>query len=949
MDWTVPHGTYQQMVSTASSCSPSDAGPLPCGKECKNRQACYNRHGPRAEGVLLAPRGSGRDTKMQLILTHENADFDAVASLVAAHKLYPTASPVLPRRVNRNVRAFLSLYGPSLPLVEPNTLPRGQHVQRVVLVDTQKLSFVRGMGKDIAEVLVIDHHHPPESKPQNWRFQCDQVGAATTLLAEAISSRLIPISPAEATLMLAGIYEDTGNLTYTSTTPRDLRAAAWLIDQGADLAVATEFLDHPLTPAQQQIYEGLREHLDIVEINGHPIALSWAESPPDTEEEISTLAHKLRELVEPSALFILVQLGENVQLVARSTTDDLNVAEVSEHFGGGGHDRAAAALIKGRSAQEALEELRDLLPKYVRPRIKVRDIMSFGVRTVRPTNSVADVARRMLQTGHEGFPVIDETGQVIGLVTRNAVDRAIQHGLKDQPVRRIMQHGTHAVHPDDSIERVRTLMIQTGWGQIPVVSGDQLVGVITRTDLIRLKPSAQAADRKRIAHLMEQAIPAPVLKLIREIGSAAAKQGYRLYFVGGLVRDLLLGQPVFDIDLVVEGNAIKLAQRMARRYGGQVRSHRRFGTAKWLLPDDLWDRFSDDQSTQVSSTDMNTKLPEFIDLVTARTEFYEHPTALPLVEQSSIKQDLHRRDFTINTLAICLDPQRWGELLDFYGGRADLEDGIIRVLHSLSFVDDPTRILRAARFEARLGFRLDERSEALISEALPLLKRVSGERIRHELDLIFREAQPEAALRRLEQLGALREIHPSLHCDAWLEERFKALRTEFQATQWELDDPDDRVLLYWALFTYRLDDDAFAEVKERLRLSRDLASLHATRRAVVDMLSELTTSMRPSQVVARLDAFPMPALALGWLTTENAQAREALDQYAGQWRHVQPELTGKDLRRLGIKPGPQYRDILWRLRQARLDGEIHTRDEELAMVARILDAGSEQAKTVKEM
>lgn len=746
--------------------------------------------------------------------------------------------------------------------------------------------------------------------------------------------------------MLAGIYEDTGSLTYTSTTPRDLRAAAWLIDQGADLGVATEFLEHPLTPAQQEIYADLRAHLEIVEINGHPIALSWAESPPDIEEEISTLAHKLRGLLEPSALFILVQIGDNVQLVARSTTDDLNVAQVAERFGGGGHDRAAAALIKDRSAQDVLAELRTLLPEYVRPRIKVRDIMSFGVRTVRPTDSVADAARRMLQTGHEGFPVVDEAGQVIGLVTRNAVDRAKQHGLADQPIQRIMQPGTHTVHPDDSIERVRSLMIQTGWGQIPVVSDGQLVGVVTRTDLIRLRPSAQAVDRKRIAHLMEQAIPAPVLKLIRQIGVVAAEQGYRLYFVGGLVRDLLLGQPIFDIDLVVEGDAISLAHSMAEHYGGQVRSHRRFGTAKWLLPADLWEKLSGNRNSLAPSN--GARLPEFIDLVTARTEFYEHPTALPMVEQSSIKQDLHRRDFTINTLAICLDPQRWGELLDFYGGRADLEAGIIRVLHSLSFIDDPTRILRAARFEARLGFRLDERSEALIADALPLLNRVSGERIRHELDLIFREAQPEAALKRLEQLGALRQIHPALHCDAWLQERFRALRTEFQAAQWELDDADNRALLYWALFTYRLDDSAFAEVKARLRLSRDLVSLHATRRAVAETLSKLTTSMRPSHIVAQLEAFTLLALALGWLTTENAQARDVLTQYVLRWRHIHQELTGKDLRRLGFKPGPQYRDILWRLRQARLDGEIHTRDEEIAIVTQAFGDDPTRQRLVKE-
>ena len=208
--------------------------------------------------------------------------------------------------------------------------------------------------------------------------------------------------------------------------------------------------------------------------------------------------------------------------------------------------------------------------------------------------------------------------------------------------------------------------------------------------------------------------------------------GYPLYAVGGFVRDLLLAQPNFDLDLVVEGDAIRLAQELVAATGGRLRSHRRFGTAKWILPAEL--------------AGENGQLPDSLDFVTARTEFYEHPTALPTVERSSIKQDLHRRDFTINTLAVRLTPDRWGELLDFYGGREDLEDGVIRVLHSLSFVEDPTRILRAARFEQRFDFEIEPRTEELIGDALDLLDRVSAERVRHELELILAEAEPERAL-----------------------------------------------------------------------------------------------------------------------------------------------------------------------------------------------------------
>jgi len=876
---------------------------------------------------------------MQVILTHENADFDAIASLLAAHKLYPGALPVLPRRVNRNVLAFLALYGPGFPFTQPEALPRGRHVQRVILVDTQKLSFVRGMGKNINQVTVIDHHAPPDEVPEGWHIQSEPLGATTTSLIEAISTRLIAISPAEATLMLAGIYEDTGHLTYASTTPRDLRAAAWLIDQGADLEVATEFLDHPLTAAQQGIYDGLREHAETQEIDGHPVVLSWATSPPDTEEEISTLAHKLRDLLEPSALFILVQIGNNTQLVARSATDDINVAAVAEHFGGGGHDRAAAALIRHRSAKDLVDELRAILTTYVRPRIKVEDLMSYGVRTVRPDQTIEDVAEQMLRTGHEGFPVLDADEKLLGLIARNAVDRAMQHQLGHQPVSRILQPGSMTVSPHDSVERVRDLMIQTGWGQIPVALDGHITGIVTRTDMIHLQPSSQTAERQKIAHLLEESTPAPLLTLIHEIGAEAAKVGYAIYFVGGLVRDLLLGHSIVDVDLVVEGAAIELAHTMAAAYGGEIRSHRRFGTAKWLLPDDIWDvirarRQYDGDWRQGAGHDTphkdRNKLPHFIDLVTARTEFYEHPTALPMVSRSSIKQDLHRRDFTINTLAIRLDPQRWGEMLDFYGGRADLEDGVIRVLHSLSFVDDPTRILRAARFEARLGFRIHERSEALIAEAIPLLDRVTGERIRHEFDLIFQEAAPQAVLDRLQMMGALRQIHPDLTSDSWLAARLSLLIEAFDPGIWDLD--DDLNDFYWALLLYRLGHHAIEQVRKRLKLSSRLRDLLKSQGAARKVLADFCADEKAGAITTRLDALPLQGLALLWLATDSSQDQQLLEHYAREWRYVQPELNGDDLRQLGFKPGPIFRDILTALKEARIDGDTANRADEIALV-----------------
>ena len=865
---------------------------------------------------------------MQVILTHENADFDAIASLLGASKLFPAAIPVLPRRVNRNGRAFIALYGAELPFVQPDDLPRRRKISHAILVDTQSMTTLKGMKRDM-RVDIIDHHKLDRELPPNWTYCGEPIGAATTLLIEEISARGLKLTGIEATLLLLGIHEDTGSLSYQGTTPRDVRAAAWLMEQGARLTVVNEFLHHPLAPEQLELYDRLLEQSETHEIEGHNVIVACAQAP-NFAEEISTLAHKLRELLEPSALFVLVALDKRVQLVARSTTDDIDVSAVAGHFGGGGHKRAAAALIRDRSLQAVREELLRLLPEAVRPGVTVTQVMSRGVQVLSPDDTVANAAGRMRRTGHEGYPVVAD-GRVIGLLTRRAVDRALQFKMAGAPVTQVMEAGSVTVSSHDSVERLQRLMIESGWGQIPVVENDRIVGVVTRTDLITLWGTPPTPPRRReIAALLEQALSGPVLALMRRISQTAHQMGCVPYFVGGLVRDLLLGTPIVDVDLVIEGDAIALARRLSADLGGRARTHKRFGTAKWLLSQRVWD-----QVTGHGRDGATPPLPSSVDFVTARTEFYTYPTALPQVERSSIKQDLHRRDFTINTLAIRLDPDHWGELLDFYGGEADLQNSVIRVLHSLSFADDPTRMLRAARLESRLGFHLDPRSEELISDALPLLRRVSGDRLRHELEQISREAEPERALCRLDELGVLAHIQPDLRCDEWLRKKYRTFREQLDAECWRLD---AGCWMHLALLTYRLNDEALEELITRLMMPRDDAEDLGLLHGLKDVLPQLGKARRPSIVYRLLEPYPTRVLAGAWVATDRRRLRARLLRYQTQWRLVEAELTGDDLKAMGLKPGPLFGQLLCALRDARLDSKVSTREEEVILLEKLLEA-----------
>ncbi len=688
---------------------------------------------------------------MHIILTHEQADFDAMASLLGAFLINENAIPVLPRRMNRNVRAFLSLYGADLPFVDPRDLPN-RAIERITLVDTQAMVSLKGVIAD-PNVDVIDHHPPRETLQDRWNLMIQDVGATTTIIVEELLEHNESISPVHATLMLLGIYEDTGSLTYSRTNGRDLRAAAILVDQGASLSIANDFLNHPLSQAQQALYDRLRSNAEYLIIHGYNIVIATGHAL-EMEEELSSIAHKLRDLLDPDAIILLVTTRSGIQLIARSTTDNIDVSALAANFGGGGHERASAGLIRGRELESIRAELVDLLPRHIIPAVTVSQIMSRGPQVLSPETPVQEAARRMRRYGYEGYPVV-QNGKVVGLLTRRAVDRAIAHKL-DFSIGRLMEKGDYCVSPGDSIEQLQKLVIETGWGQVPVVDPNsaEVIGIVTRTDLLKNLASGQAVPGKlNLAAKLESVLPADRLKLLHAIAEIAHEQHAALFVVGGFVRDLLLEKPSLDFDLVVEGDAIGLARALAERYGGRVTGHSRFGTAKWHMD------YTGERNRPCSIAVAGL---QSVDLVSARTEFYTHPTALPTVERGSIKLDLHRRDFTMNTLALRIDGRHYGELHDYWGGLNDLRAGLVRVLHSLSFVDDPTRILRAVRFEQRFAFSIEDRTMELLLEAKQLIDRLSGDRIRNELNHILVSDFAPQIMSRLNTLGLIEAIHPDL-------------------------------------------------------------------------------------------------------------------------------------------------------------------------------------------
>ncbi len=877
---------------------------------------------------------------MHIILTHEQADFDAIASLTAVALIEEDAIAILPNRINRNVRAYLDLCGSELPLHHFKDI-KPQKIDRITLVDTQALVTLKGISKS-TEVHVVDHHQKKKDLPDHWTTIFENSGSCTTILVEDLKKINGSLTILQATLLLLGIYEDTGSLSYANTTPGDLQAAAYLLSQGASLAIANQYLNPPLSDQQKNIYDRLLLKTEHLEIFGNRIVTSLADAS-DLDEEISSIAHKIRDLLDPDALFLVVRTQEGIRIVARSTTDQIHVGKIAQKFGGGGHPRAAAALIQIEENKPSLEsvykDLIEMLHQMVEPAITAGQIMSKQPRLITPQTSAQEASNLMQRYGYEGYPVVAE-GKIVGLLNRRSVERAIAHKL-NLTAASLMDSGEFFVFTNDPLDKVQKMMTETGWGQIPVVNPktEAIIGIVTRTDLLKAlgKPKSSLSRKKDLSNQLNSILPLERKTLLKMIRQLAQNQKTPIYIVGGFVRDLLLDRPSLDFDIVVEGDAIEFAKSLVNMFGGKINTHKRFGTAKWQINEihnNLIHNFP-----EFAGLDLN-ELPETLDLISARTEFYDFPTALPQVERSSIKLDLHRRDFTINTLALRLDGNHYGELYDYWGGYEDLQSGLIKVLHSLSFVDDPTRLIRAIRFEQRFNFKIEDRTFQLLLEAKDLLDQVSGDRLRHELNLILAEPDPKPALLRLEELDLLKQIHPNLSINPNIVKKMELILKSSIAPHWHLPDQNgtyklNTILAFLTWFMYLESNPK--PICKRLRTPAIITDSSLRAQKALKSVSRFL-GKKPGEITEYFDTLTPQILFVIYTTIEDENIKDLIHQYITHWIKVKPFTNGEDLRKMGIPPGPTYKSILSRLRKAWLDEEIRSIEHENILLDEVISS-----------
>ncbi|MEA5510297.1 CBS domain-containing protein [Crocosphaera sp. UHCC 0190] len=902
---------------------------------------------------------------MDLILCHQTADFDALGAAVGLSCLKVGSRIVLTGGAHPAVRDFLALHRDEIALLELRSVNE-KKIRSLIVVDNQQIDRLGKAAEwfklpQINTIELYDHHLNTVSDIPTTFKQLEPVGATTTLIVEKMQQENIYPNPIEATIMALGIHVDTGSLTFPQSTSRDAKALAWLMEMGANLKTIAEYCDPGFSLQLQQLFTESLEKLQTKTVRGYQVA--WVLlSTENFVSGLSNLAERLIELTESDALLFAHSYHKRhndkpypdgrLTVIGRTKIEGTNLSQLFTVYGGGGHSQAASLMLRDVEPEEMLNQLVTEFIAQIPQPLTARDLMSSPVRTIRPETTIEQAQRVLFRYGHSGLSVVDENDCLVGIISRRDLDLALHHGFSHAPVKGYMSRQLKTINPETLLPDIESIMVTYDVGRLPVIDDNKLVGIVTRTDLLRQIHQERKDVKDENGHRVptvscllpsiRDRLAPPIWKLLQKTAKLAQEKGWHLYIVGGAVRDLLLTEKddkimLQDIDLVVDGfhrsadvgAGVELASTLQKMFSNaRLSVHGEFQTAALLWHKD----------------------PEFgslwIDIATSRTEFYPYPAANPEVEASSIRQDLYRRDFTINALAVRLTPPREGELLDFFGGILDLRSRQIRVLHANSFIEDPTRIYRAVRFAVRLKFEIDPQTEAYIRyaiesgvyERLRLENQVAPAlttRLKAELKYILEANYWQSALRLLADLDALRCLHSqiTLNEEIWWQIRY--------ASRWlKYLDPDNNLghwLIRLEVLISQITSRERSKIAANLQLPKDsIERLKHLSQNEIEIKTKLQKCQKSSEKVRLLNTYKLPDLIL-IAVQSNKNIRHIIWQYLTKWSDIHAPLNGNDLKTMGYQPGPKYKAVLSELLNKTLDGEIYSKEEAELLVKEMMN------------
>jgi tRNA nucleotidyltransferase (CCA-adding enzyme) len=881
-----------------------------------------------------------KNKDVTVITTHVNADFDALASMLAAQKLYPDALVIFPGSQEKNLKNFfINSMAYLFNMVDVNQI-EFDSITRMILVDTRQTSRIGKLAdlldKPGVEIHIYDHHPPTDNDIKGKIEVHGQTGANVTILTEIIRGKEIPISADEATIMCLGIYEDTGSFTFPSTTERDFLAAAYLLSQGANLNVVSNLIAREFSPEQVVLLNDMIQAVTRYYINGIEVvvtSVTMEKYMPD----FAFLVQKMVKMENLDAIFAIARMENKIYVVARSRINEVDVGSILTSLGGGGHPYAAAASIKGKTLAQTETGLVEILYEKIRASRQAKDLMSSPAISINPDVTCKKARNIITRYNLNALLVTEKSNgaeKLSGYITRQVIEKALYHKLDQVQVKDYMTTEVATVEPDADLIEIQEKIIDNKQRILPVVENETIAGVITRTDLLNIlvrrsqplpdetpDPAQEPphAHTRNIVRFMKERLSADLITNLQQIGEVADKIGCGAYVVGGFVRDLFLYRSDEDIDIVIEGDGIAFAKKYAKIVGARIHAHEKFGTAVIIFPDGFK-----------------------IDVASARMEYYKFPAALPVVEMSSIKLDLYRRDFTINTLAIQLNSSKFGTLIDFFSARKDVKEKIIRVLHNLSFVEDPTRVFRAIRFEQRFEFTIGKLTMGLIANAISMdfFRELSGKRVFAELRLILQEENPVATIRRLNDFDLLKVIHPSIKFDKNLMARLNSVK---KVLSWHdllfLEESYKKWIVYFLVLIRSCKSHISKEICRRFELKPEDEKILCAERFEADKCIfwlEQNLAVSDSAIYRKLNGFKIESILFMMAVAKKKAVKKSISHFFTDLRRTQLSLKGRDLKKMGLKPGPVYRQVMEAVLDAKLDGTLKSKKDEIEFARRLV-------------
>ncbi len=866
---------------------------------------------------------------MDVITTHMNADFDALASMVAAKKLYPDAHLVFPGSKEKSIRDFLLKSTLYFLEIDKSAKIDIKDIDRLILVDIRQAKrigkFAQLCSKKGVEIHIYDHHPSSNDDIKGDLEILKPYGSTTALICEILAKKKIQLTPEEATVLMLGIYEDTGNLTFSSTTPADYNAASYLLKNKANLNIVSDFAIKEITSVQVSILNELLENYTIHSIHGVDVMITKA-STQVFVDDFSVLVHKLKNMENVNVLFAMAAMDDRIYIVGRSRIPDVNVGDVLSEFDGGGHAYAASAALHDMTIAQVEKKLIRVLNTKIIPKKIASAIMATPVKSIDYDETLKKASSLLTRYNINVLPVMKDA-KLTGLISRQIIEKAKFHGLKDSKVSDYMTTEFSTVIPKADINKIKKIVIDENQRFLPVVTGKKLVGAITRTDLLRAlhldsekdnafdEISSQHVQKKRLKSILFERLPGELLAILKEAGTIADKLGYKLYAVGGFVRDIFLRFVNYDIDIVVEGDGIKFAGILAKKYSAKLKVYKQFGTAVIYFNDGLK-----------------------IDIASSRLEYYEKPAALPRVEWSSIKLDLYRRDFTINTLAVQLNAAFFGELTDFFGARRDIKEKSIRVMHNLSFVEDPSRIFRAIRFEQRFNFNLSKLTKSLIENAVKMefLNDLGGKRIFTELLILLKEDKVVSIINRLNDFNLLQFIHPSIEYNSNLKNIFTNIN---EVLSWYdllyLENGYQKWLVYLLALLDPLKIDEVEKLIKDFDIKNKLANpIRIAKGPGNDVLFKLLKkrTIKNSEIYKLLKDIPVEVCLYSMAKSNRQITKKAYSTYFSKLQNLKIHVRGNDLKKLDISPGEIYKQIFDATLDVVLNEKVSGKEEEIKFI-----------------